>query len=284
MVLSGILFTINSAFATVGGPTYIYNFKYNPLNESVYYIAQDQGGRGCPPELFKLSLNTGKSQVDYSCDQGEKLEVQDTFSAVDAEINKITNSFKYLIPINLKTNRISVDVSFVDYEKLSPELDEVKNANFIASVYQDNKKIIDLPIKGCNLEQPFVFGGYTIPGFDKKIVLLLSTKGDCFEGGYINETLHVVGGVSNLDKTQLTNFYKDPEALVPNEGTLVVFEPEEVSKKLEKVNDSSDVVVNKDTDDTTGNEKQADNNILYLFLTFFLALGVGYALGNKTAR
>lgn len=265
------LFIANSALATVGGPTFLHTFKYNPLDESVYYIVNSENGRGCPPELMKLSLNSGKSQVVYSCDEGEKLMQSNGYndSAVNIEIEKIMTDFKGLAPINLKNNRISIDISFVNYENISPEIAEIKNANFFASVFQDNKKIVDLPISGCNLEQPFVFAGYAIPGFDKKIVLLLSTKGDCWEGGYIYETLHVLGGVNNLDKTYL-NFYKGSSALIPNEGTLVVFESEGINNNEEK--DDSKLPI----------ETSNNNMILYVISGLVLISGVGYFLGKKS--
>jgi hypothetical protein len=273
LIAFGVLCIAGSASATVGGPTFIHTFKYNPLDESVYYIRNSENGRGCPPELMKLSLNSGKSQVVYSCDQGEKLRGDNYdyngISPVNTEINKIIQNFKDLTPINLKDNRIFIDVNFVNYEKMTGEDDWIKNANFTASVYQDNKKIIDLPIIGCNVEQPFVFAGYAIPGFDKKIVLLLSTKGDCFEGGYIYETLHVVGGVSNLDKTYL-NFYKGPSALVPNEGTLVVFESESVAVPIEEENETPVPV------------ETSNNGTLYAILAIALGLGAGYFFGRKT--
>ncbi len=270
----GISMIANIAFATVGGPTFIHTFKYNPTDESIYYILNSEGGRGCPPELFKLSLNSGKSEVVYSCSEGEKLrgDDYDGISPVDTEINKVIQNFKDLTPINLKDNGISIDVSFVNYENISPEIAEVKNANFTASVYQDNKKITDFPVSGCNIEQPFVFAGYAIPGFEKKIVLLLSTKGDCWEGGYTYESLHVVGGVSNLDKTYLY-FYKGSSALVPNEGTLVVFESETINNKIEEVNDP--ILPTK-----TSNS----NVILYAIFGAVLVLGIGYLLGKKAGK
>lgn len=236
-------FISDIAKATVGGPTFIHTFTYNHENESVYYISKSFSGRGCPPELRKVSLNSGISEVVYSCNEGQGIGA----SNVATEINKITNNFKNLQPINLHDNNISIDVDFVGYEKLEPEsnesekfLEQIQYANFIASVYKDDKKIIDLPIKGCNVKQPFIFGGYAIPGFEKKIVLLLSTKGDCFEGGYIYETLHVVGGVDNLDKAYLNNFYKTSSALIPNEGALVVFESDNISRSTSLHNESID--------------------------------------------
>ncbi len=277
-VALGILFLAGSVFATVGGPTFIHTFKYNPQDESVYYIENDQNGRGCPPELNKISLNSGKSQVVYSCSEGEKLIEGNgyKFDPVYAEINKIISNFKDLTPINLKDNRISVGISLVDYEKMSPELDEISKANFIASVYQDGKKVIDLPVSGCNLKQPFVFAGYAIPGFDKKIVLLLSTKGDCWEGGYIRESLHVVGGVNNLDKEYYPNSYKESSALVPSEATLVVYSGEAAtSTSTGQLDGEPGVTVQE------GATPKGNNNIILYVAVIVVGLGLGYFFGRK---
>ncbi len=275
-------FVANSALATVGGPTFIHSFKYNPLDESVYYIQNSESGRGCPPELMKLSLNSGKVSVALSCDQGEKIIEGNgyEFSPIYAEIERRTQNFKSLTPINLKDNRISIDISFVNYTNISPEIAEIKNANFVASVYQDNKKVADFPITGCNQKQPFVFGGYAIPGFDKKIVLLLSAKGDCWEGGYIYESLNVVGGVNNLDKTYLSNFYKGPSALVPNEGTLVVY----VSASLEP--DAPDWNNPKWRDNPTETDTDGIGNLAipYTIGLIILFVGLGYSIGRRVKK
>lgn len=231
----GVAINSTDVQATVGGPIYISDFKYNPADESVYYIWQSYGGRGCPPELFKLSLNSEQVDKVYSCEQGEKFLSQNgeydysRIGLIGAEIDKITESFKRLSPLSLRTNNINVDVDFVQAESLGLEFpDEIIRRHFTATVYQDNKKVTEFSIVGCNIEQPFLFQGYAIPGFEKKIILLLSAKGDCWEGGYIYETLHVVGGVDNLDKINIGNFYKDMSALTPNEGNLVIFESEKV--------------------------------------------------------
>lgn len=227
-----LLISAEVASATVGGPTYIYDFKYNPKDESVYYTESDYGGRGCPPMLSKTSLATGVSSKVYSCDQGEKLydgkDYDAAIAEVRAEINAITQNFKNLVPISLKKNNIYIDLKFVRTENLSPEIDEIKNSVFNVAVYQGDKKLGDSEVSGCNTEQPFTFAGYAVPGFDKKIVLLLSTKGDCFEGGYIRESLLVVGGLNSINKESL-NFYKGNEALVPSEGTLTVYEGDSVN-------------------------------------------------------
>jgi len=267
LVFSGFL--PSNTKATVGGPTFIYDFKYNSQDESVYYINVSASGRGCPPELKKLSLTSGGPQVVYSCTDGEKLISKG--GSVYSAINNITSSFKNLVLIDLKKNNISVDVNFVDYKKFDPDINEIESANFIASVYQNNKKVAEFPVTGCNLEQPFVFAGYAIPGFDKKIVLLLSTKGDCWEGGYIHESLHVVGGLENLNKTGL-NYYKDASALTPNEGTLVVFEADKIKANTPEVPSKND------------DNNLSNSQMMYLYLIgFFVAvtsLIIGIVIGK----
>lgn len=220
-------------YATVGGPTYIGQLRYNPQDQSVYFIKQSLSGRGCPPVLIKLSLITGKEETVYSCDDGERLSPNyDTGQSALTEINKIIADYKYLSQIDLKTNNISIDVNHLNDEKFNPQDDYIKNANFIASIYQGETKLADLSITGCNKEQPFTFAGYAIPGLNKKIVLLLSTKSDCFEGGYIGESLYVIGNIDNLNRNSNANAYKDSSALSPNEGTLVIFEPDKIKSEI----------------------------------------------------
>jgi hypothetical protein len=220
-------------YATVGGPTYIGQLRYNSQDQSVYYIKHSSDGRGCPPELIKLSLITGKNETVFSCTDGEKLSTNyDAGRSALTEINKIIADYKYLSQINLETNNINIDVNHLNDEKFNPQDEYIKNANFIASVYQGETKLADLPITGCNKEQPFTFAGYTIPGLNKKIVLLLSTKSDCFEGGYIGESLYVIGNIDNLNRNSNANAYKDNSALSPNEGTLVIFEPDKIKSEI----------------------------------------------------
>ncbi|MEK7574779.1 MAG: hypothetical protein AAB511_00950 [Patescibacteria group bacterium] len=266
-------FTANTANATVGGPTFVHSFSYNPADESVYYIMNSQNGRGCPPELLKLSLASNTSQVVYSCDEGESL-IQNTnydFAPVNAKISDITEGYKRLIPIHLKNNNISVSVDFHGLENISPEVSEIKNAKFTVNISQDNKKLAPIPIVGCNNDQPFTLAGYAIPGFEKKIIILLSTKGDCWEGGYIRESLHVVGGISDLDKNYTTNYYKEASALVPNEGTLVVSASDESSPNPIATN----------THDTETPRENASGNSILFTLAIIVSLIIGGVIGKR---
>ncbi|MDO8575234.1 MAG: hypothetical protein Q7R78_00835, partial [bacterium] len=196
-------------------------------------------------------------------------------------ISELTNGFKDLTPINLKTNKISIDVNFVDYKKFSGDETMIESANFIAFVYQNDKKIADLPIKGCNLEQPFTFAGYAIPGFNKKMILLLSTKGDCWEGGYINETLNIVANLDSLNRVGYYNSYKGTSALALNEGTVTVIESDKVDIK----NDTNDTVITDDIPNTPISKSPQNNfSILTIIIAVIMALVVGIFFGNYSSK
>jgi len=194
VVMIGIISAPTITRATVGGPTYVYNLKYNPNDESVYYTEQNQSGKGCPPILSKISLHTGETSTVFSCDEGFALSTDEDFYPAQSVYNKIeeiTKGFKPLTFLNLKENSIDLDVSFVK-DKFFNESDILLRKNFITWVYQDGIKTDEFPINGCSVEQPFSFAGYAIPGFNKKIIILSSAVSDSFEGGYIREGLHVV--------------------------------------------------------------------------------------------
>lgn len=286
LAIISFIFSVNVVKATVGGPTFVSTFKYNPLNESVYFIITDNGGRGCPPELAKISLSTGKTEIVYSCEQGEELLKKNNYniSLVNSEINKIIKDYKPLSQISLKDNKIFVDVNFLNSEKYPPEIgDEIMKSTFTASVYQDNVKVIDLPIVGCNKEQPFLFAGYSIPGFEKKIILLLSTKGDCFEGGYIRETLNVVGGISNLDKTFSSNSIKEASALISDNNTLIVYEADKIDISTKETSESSSIneiqKTNNDIEKIDDSDKY-NFSIFYVFIIAILSILFGIFLGK----
>lgn len=268
-VLCVILLTLPSfsfeAEATVGGPTTIHTFTYNSQDESVYFIQEDQGGRGCPPELKKISLNTGEVSVVYSCDEGEDLRQQNgshESNLINEKINAITVGFKNLSQINLNNNAIAVDVDFVKDENLSAELPELMRKHFTATVFQNDEEVAQFETTGCRNEQPFLYAGYAIPGFNKKIILLQSAIGDCFEGGYINETLHVIGGVDALDKEYYSNTIKGSTPLVVSEGTLLVFEEEEISHKEPNIHN----------DETTNSEEDEWYGGMISFVTLFFVI------------
>lgn len=289
-----ILLSGNIVSATTGGPTYINNLKYNPQNESVYYMQYDYGGRGCPPELMKISLVDGKTEAVYSCDQAEKVlspyyQAGQDFNAgllkVSTEINKIVANFKELSPINLKKNNIDIDLQFVKSENFEFDPEYIKNSIFNATVSQNGKKIMEKTISGCNTEQPFTFMGYAIPGFDKKIIVLLSAKGDCFEGGYTRESLFVVGGLDNLQKEYL-NYYKGDDPLTPNEGTLTIYANETtLNTNTDEKPESVTITETMDKDYLNNPIYELFNNSKPIISVFIIgAIILGFILGRVIKR
>lgn len=272
------IFTSSEAYATTGGPTYVYDFTYNHQDESVYFVEIDESGRGCPPILNKISLNTNTIESVISCDQGEAMRDQSGSydnEVVVAEIEEITSEFRDLSQIHLSDNEISVDVNFSQDMYLENGDNYLLGKEFLAHIFQGNEKVLEQDIRGCSMDQPFTFAGYSIPGFNEKIVMLVSAVSDCVEGGYTGETLFVVDGVDDLDKSYTTNNYKEPSALVVSEATLTVYESQEV--EVTEVEDE-DVPV------TDENGDSEDNSLPVTTIIALVILGIigGWLISRKT--
>lgn len=78
-------------------------------------------------------------------------------------------------------------------------------------------------------------------GFEKKILLLLSATKDCMEGGYTNETLHLIGNIGSLDRNIEGNSWKNVCPLIPSTGTLVVFERDSIGADVLSIRDTEPV-------------------------------------------
>jgi hypothetical protein len=225
-IILSLTLVVPSVFSTVGGPT------YNTTDQSIYYIETNSSGRGCPPMLMKISVTTEILDVMHSCEEGEAYitNSNNDYGVVLPALYKVTSGYSDLKTVNLNTNGIEIDVSLVDFVTI-PEIDYIMKANFSASVYQNGVKISVIPLTGCNTKQPFVFSAYSIPGYTDRIALVTSTKGDCMEGGYTNETISIVSGVSNI--VDISNYIKkENSALVPSEDTLVVYEADTIKKSV----------------------------------------------------
>lgn len=270
-----IFFTFLSIFilspfftnATVGGPTTINDFKYNRTDESIYYILNSYSGKGCPPMLYKIGLESEKNDAVYSCEEGFEFLQSNPQSPIYTQFNEITNGFKNLTPIHLKDNGIEIDVNYKGEGETNP-VAESKRVEVV--VYQNGNKIDEFQTTSCNLDQPFIFEGYQIPGFEKKIILLMSAKRNCFEGGYIEETLYVINNVSNLDKTRTTNFYKTHEILTPDESSLIVFEPNTIKK--DNIGNKNEI--------GQGAKKESGNQVLLMSIISVAFLLTGLFFGK----
>ncbi len=286
-----IFINVNIVNATVGGPTYIGIFKYNKANESVYYTKFDHGGRGCPPELIKKSLIDEKEEIVYSCEQGEKI-VTDYYKNnkvpydyntpllnISNKISEITNDFKYLSTIDLNKNNITIDIKFIKTEKSTYDTEFNSHSTFNATIYQNGKKIKEQIISGCYKDQPFTFAGYAIPGFDKKIVMLVSGLGNCYEGGYVNESIFIVGELDKIKRDSRYSYYKEDSPLIPE--TLTLYANDNVQDINNNQSTSTNQNINQNIIDNTQNENKLFNktNIITTAIAI-LTLFIGFIIGR----
>ncbi len=266
-------FGIRKAHATVGGPTYVYSLKYNPADASLYYTEQSEGGRGCLPILKKISLVSLEVSDVISCNQSEGLSLSDVFT----EINAVTKGFKDLTQISLAQNNIRIELTNPQTKKI-PNDNYVINTLFTAQVYQNDTLIGEFPVSGCSADQTFLFGGYAFTSLNKKIALLLSTKGNCFEGGYIYESLHIINA-NVKDKSFVANYLKSEVPLVESSATLSPIYLENTKPNQEPIKNTPSNII------PTNNERNLNTSeiVIALIALIFLILGVvlGYAINRK---
>ncbi len=207
-LLLGALAGGSMAFATVGGPTYVYTPYFNSATNSVYYFEQDYGGRGCLPELLSLNVNTEATSILFSCDESEALltslqsgssnagGVEDYQAIIDSRINLFIDGLPTLESIDLNANGIEFEVHEVSHEKID---EVVMSRNFRIDVYQNGLIKDSFERTGCSPNEEFLFRGYEVPGVQGTLAILSSGKGNCFEGGYINEDFDLVSGLGSIE-------------------------------------------------------------------------------------
>lgn len=220
-LLALMLFALpETVFATVGGPTYVSQIAYDAANKAVYYLESDMGGRGCPPIVHTVDVAEIKDREIKTCDDvfAEFFNGnQDDEQKYQQFISETYQSFPYLGSVSLEKNRISVRV-----ETLGERVENGEKfwTDFRATLTQDNREIGKLDFRGCSADQPHVFEGYRIPGTDA-MAMLISNKGDCFEGGYVRERLFIIKGVTYHD-TNIVRSFKAEAPTEPNTGNLIV--------------------------------------------------------------
>lgn len=268
LIILGIFFVASNAFATVGGPTYISEIALdNPESnviKSVYYKLHDGGGRGCPPIIHKIGLVSLTDSEVRSCDQAE----QDG-AKYPQFVSDTYQNLSYLGSVSLKKNNIDIRVEFISENKLEGFDDPVSN-NFLATLAQDGTKFGEINFKGCARDQPHVFEGYMIPN-SNSMAILISNKGDCFEGGYVKESLSVVKGIKYLDKNIVRSF-KTASATEPNSGNMIVYATTSETTKPDMKAPTEN-----------NNSIKNNNNNLYIAV-IIIGLGLGYFFGRKTKK
>ena len=112
LAIFSLLLSSEKVLATVGGPTYISQIAYNASNNSVYYIENDHGGKGCPPIIHSVNVTNTRDVEVKTCD-----EVFQQFPSSSDEsdgqnymqfIADIYNNLSYLGSVSLEKNFIDV--------------------------------------------------------------------------------------------------------------------------------------------------------------------------------
>ncbi len=262
IVTAGI-FVGSHASATVGGPTYIERVAFNAKNNSVYYLLHSQSGRGCPPIIKSINIATQKKVEIQSCDEIEKNYNFDS-DKYSQFIEEIFESLTYLSRINLVKNDIMIAVEYIGEH----HYDEYNvSSDFRASVYQGGKKLETIDYIGCYKDQPHVFSGYSILGTNS-IAIIVSRVGDCFEGGYMEQQLHLIQNVRIHDATAVP---QSPDSSAPQVHL-------------------GDIVVVANTEEKSGSAnseiKQEDgSNVLIRWaVALIVGLGIGYIAGRKSCK
>ncbi len=214
-LLLSFVFVTNTTHATVGGPTYISNIQTTSFNspEIIYEVA-NQGGRGCPPVIYSQNILTGQTKTLLSCDQAEKL------SEIDYQTEREVILAKYpviLDRIDLNKNKVTAATVAINEQ----EMDEAKGffgkTDFTIDIFQNAIKKSTLSYSGCSPIQPHIIEGYKAPN-NKSLMLVVSTKGDCFEGGYTLQRIFFVPDITIYDAASLPSVInKDP---LPGPGNI----------------------------------------------------------------
>lgn len=209
------------AHATVGGPTFVERLSFNQKDNSIYYVLNNQSGRGCPPEIMKIDTASGERTTIASCDFIEKKYSQNgglDFSAYNTFVETVFSETIPLEKINLEKNNVSAQIT---YTGPITQSEENISSGFEINVAQENSPKETLNFIGCHKNQPAVLTGYAIPKTNK-IALVLSRIGDCFEGGYTKDDVYLLSNIAIIDgsPTQYRNVYSGPRV---QEGDVVVY-------------------------------------------------------------
>lgn len=262
-----------NALATVGGPKYVSEIAYNPSNNSIiYYKLNDNGGMGCPPIIHSISVVSGKDTPVKNCNN----VLSEFFQTYDEKnqarysqfISDTYQGLHYLSSVNLKSNHIGVEVDVLSENIINNT--EVLWTEFRATIKQNNKEIAKLDFRGCSKDQPHLFEGYRVPDTNT-MAILISNKGDCFEGGYVTERLFIIEGVNYYD-TNPVRPIKTDTATEPNTGNLVVYA------------DSQDLLNTQQTTTTTPttDQKNSKTNIILFIVLLVAGIAIGYTIGKKS--
>lgn len=276
LAVFSLLISSNKVLATVGGPTYISQIAYKASNDSVYYLVSNMGGKGCPPIIHSINLAKIQDTEVKTCDE----VFQQFFSDYSEEnqnkyrqyIHDTYQSLSYLGSVSLEQNNIDINVEFIT-ENVAED-GQVYWREFDAVIAQDGKTLTRIRFRGCSIDQPHIFEGYRIPNTDA-MAILISNKGDCFEGGYVNESLHIIKGIKYYN-TNIVRSIKEESATEPNTGNMVVYATTKDVANENNINNTP----------TTSPSSQKNSVTGLVLMVAFVIVGttLGYILGRKSSR
>lgn len=189
-----VTYLLNSTFAhaTVGGPTLIDSIQYSSADkETIIYEQQSLSGKGCPPEVYSIDLPLGTKNKLISCSDADWTNQTSYNARLESILAKYPSLLKH---INLSKNNISVQIIVTDQKAATQQNYYLESTDFRLDVYQNGEKKSSYIYSGCSPEQLHIIEGYIIPNVNI-LVLLISSKGDCFEGGYAREVLYTVPNI-----------------------------------------------------------------------------------------
>ncbi len=227
-ILSVYLCNPNTSEATVGGPIYISNIQGKNGSTEIIYEINSYSGRGCRPTIVTQDAITGIKKELLSCNESEKLSDNDFL--IEEEV-LLSGYPTVLDRIDLNKNKISAVITSAIEEKYDASKGNFGGTDFSVDIYQDSVKKATITYKGCKPNQPQVINGYRMLN-NKGIVFVVSTIGDCFEGGYTEQRVYIVNDIAILDSKPLP-IVNNAEAIVDH-GSLIP-SSKEVVKNDEKV-------------------------------------------------
>jgi len=202
---------LSTVHATVGGETLIQSILYSPSNsQQIIYKVQNYGGKGCPPEIFSFSTQTGVSTALISCNDADGTS-QTKFNSISEDtLSQYPNLLRH---IDLSKNKISARLTLVAEQEVDEASQNFGRADFHLDVFQNGEKKTGINYSGCSKDQVHIVEGYIVPN-KNWMALLVSTKGDCFEGGYASENLYLVPNITLYNQAPL--LIKDKGATAGN--------------------------------------------------------------------
>lgn len=265
--------------ATVGGPTYISDIVYHVPSGSVYYLENSSDGRGCPEIIHSIGLANMEDVEIKTCDEiFEQFYLTDSgshesylqFVADTYQNLSYLESINYLASVSLKKNNIDINVEFIS-ENFN-EYGDKYSSDFEAVISQDGKILAKKRFSGCSKDQPHIFEGYRIPDTDA-MAILISGKGDCWEGGYTRESLFIARDVKYYD-TNIVRSNKEKSATDLNTANMVVYASPENLASNGDVNEVSTILP----------DSPKNLVLVIILLAIILGAALGYLAGRRSAR